>query len=62
MHVAFFSGFAVSRVDAYQLGTVAFSLLSAAPKMHVAGNRIATPNHDQLGFREELGLHAELAA
>ena len=62
MHMAFFCGFAVAWVNANQFGTVAFGVLRAAPKVHIAGDRIAAPNHNQLGLREELGLHAKFAA
>ena len=49
------------RINANQFGAMAFGILCATPKVHVAGDRVAAPNHNQFGFRKELGLHAELA-
>ena len=62
MLVAFLGGFALARVDAHQFGAVALGLLRDAPEMQVAANRVAAPDEDELGFGEELHLHAHLAA
>ena len=62
MHIAFVGGFAATRIDAHQFGSLAFGLLGDAPKMHAAGDGVAAPNQDQFGFGKVLHLHAQLAA
>ena len=62
MFVAFFGGFRAARVDANQLGPVAFGQLNIAPKMQVAGNRIAAPDQNQIGVGKKLDPHADFAA
>ena len=59
--VAFVGRFAFARVDADELGTVALGHLGIAPKVQVAGNRIAAPNDDEFGFCKKLHPHADLA-
>ena len=62
VHIAFVGGFAAARVDADQLGTLAFGLLRESPEMHAAGDGVAAPNQDEFAFCKKLHLHAQLAA
>ena len=60
--MAFVGCLGAARVDADQAGALALGLLRMAPEVQVAGNRIAAPDQDQPRLREELHLHAQLAA
>ena len=60
--VALFGRFTPTGVDADQLGPLTLGLLRNAPKMQIAANRVAAPNHDELGFGIKLNLHADLVA
>ncbi len=52
--VALVGGFALARVYAHQLGTIALGLLGVAPEVQVAANRVAAPDEDELGLGKEL--------
>jgi len=60
--MAFFSGFAFSRIDADQFCAISFGLAGVAPKVQIAANRIAAPDDDEFGFGKKLHPHTDLAA
>ena len=59
--MAFVSGFCFARVDADELGAIAFGGLGVAPKVQIAAYRVAAPNDDEFGLCKKLDLHADLA-
>ena len=60
--MAFLGRFAAPRIDTPDPSPEALGLLHRAPKMQIAGNRVAAPDHDQTGLRKKLHLHPDLAA
>ena len=58
MLVAFVGGFCASRINANESGAVAFGLHGNAPKVQVAGDGVAAPNHNQFGMNKIAGAHA----
>ena len=59
--MALFGGLRAPWIDANELGPVAFGNLHIAPKMQVAGNRIAAPNQNQIRLCKKLNTHAHFA-
>ena len=60
--VAFFGRLGAARVYADDACAIAFGGLHVAPEVHIAGNRVAAPDQDELGLRKKLHLGADLVA
>ena len=59
---AFFRGQAAVRVDRHQLRAAPLGFLRARPEMQVGGDRVRTPDQDQLRIDVALRIHAVAAA
>ena len=62
MVMAFLGAIRLEGIDCPEYRAFSFGLLNLRPQMHIAGNRITAPNHDQLGSAHRFGVHADRLA
>ncbi len=60
--MAFFDAVGNVRIYRPQDRALAFGLLNLRPQMHMAGDRIAPPNHNQLRATDGFGIHPDTFA
>ena len=60
--MALFSGIGTVGINRPQHRAVTLGLLNLRPKMHVTGDRVGTPQHNELGAINGFGVHANALA